>query len=753
MRPKVCDREKITLAFKNRYLKKNGDYCQLFWYASADIKRRLIYAVANDVSELEDARELLRQSEELLQRAGEMAKVGGWEVDLEQMLPIWSDEVCRIHDRPPGYVPDLTEAINYYTPDARPVVEKAVQQGIETGGTWDLELPMITAKGRHIWVRAQGTARMEEGKAKRLFGTFQDITDRKQATIALEANERALQSLTETMADDTRSLDEKIQAIMRIGLDTLGLQSSIVSEVQGDRYVIRHSLSDGDPIPVGAEFALSETYCSIVLKAKGPITIADMGTSPHREHPCYEKFGLSSYLGTPLIVDGEVYGTLNFCSPTSRAPFADRERELVRLFAQWVGNEMGRLRALDALARAKDMAEVASRAKSRFLASMSHEIRTPMNGIIGTSELLLQTPLTRDQRGLIDTIRDSGDVLLALLNDVLDSARIEEGKFEFNVTNLDLKETLGTAVQLFGPSATKKALSLRYSYDEGVGRFFKVDGHRLRQVVSNLVSNAIKFTEAGDVKVDVKRLGAGVETHADALAPMNTKSPGVRWVEISVSDTGRGISTEEQTRLFQRFSQLDDSTTRRQGGSGLGLMISRQLVELMGGVIGVDSSPGEGSTFWVRVPLVSAENAAPKAVAEGIADLQGVRLLLAEDNKVNQKVAMALIERLGAQVDLAENGTIALEKWETNGDTYDAILMDCEMPEIDGYEVTRRIRAAETAQGKPRTNIIALTANAMDDDRRRCMEAGMDSFLSKPIRLQSLSDALQEILEAPVKAA
>ncbi len=377
-----------------------------------------------------------------------------------------------------------------------------------------------------------------------------------------------------------------------------------------------------------------------------------------------------------------------------------------------------------ALLEANEMAvraEAASRAKSEFLANMSHEIRTPMNGVLGMVQLLEDTPLTAEQAELLRTLKNSAHYLLGLLNDILDLSKIEAGKMELERIPVNLHEIAHEVVALFGGRASEKGLVLHAQIDPNTPEWVAGDPVRLRQIVANFISNAIKFTEQGEVKL--------------ILMPSATYPQGV-W--IGVQDTGIGVPTEKLDSLFEAFTQSDSSTTRKYGGTGLGLTICKKLAELMGGRIGAESEVGVGSLFYVDLPLPAVQP--PQAQAEpDKAELPeafpNARILLVEDNEVNRKVATRLLGKLQVQVEVAVNGLEAVQKATANA--YDLILMDCQMPEMDGYEATRVLREQGVA-----TPIIALTANALEGDREKCLACGMNDYLSKPIQAEKLREAL-----------
>lgn len=645
-----------------------------------------------DVTERREAEQQLERQRRQLAEAQSLARLGSWEWDIAADRIEWSDQLCRLYGQEPGGLLTFESFMEHTHPDDHALIRQVVGDAYASGEAFGFEHRIVRPDGTVSFVYGRGEVVCDpQGVPVRMLGTGQDITDLKQAYLAVEAGQRQNRMIVESAHDSFVAIDEtgKIVDWNPAAETTFGwTRSEALGRMLVDTIVRaedRQVYLDGLKDLFRSDFA--------VLAGKRLEQ-----TARHRDgHEIPVEFTISAI-------------------PTSRgltlnAFLRDRTTQML---------------AESAIADARDAALDASRLKSDFLANMSHEIRTPMNGVIGMAGFLLDTELTPQQRGYASTVQTAGEALLSVINDILDFSKIEAGKLSLELTDFKIPALATEVASILGSAAQHKGLKLTTTVDDGLSEAVIGDPGRLRQILINLLGNAVKFTECGDVQLKVWKVGTDGAN---------------RMVRFEINDSGIGIADAAQDQLFQAFHQLDSSLTRTHGGTGLGLVISRQLVDLMGGEMGVASELGRGSAFWFTVPLPLAV----AAISESIEPVRynrgtGGLVLVAEDNEINQIVAVAMLEKLGYRADVVATGVDAVEALPTKD--YVAVLMDCQMPLMDGFEATRRMRRDQGSAHH--TPVIAMTAGAMNGDRERCMEAGMDDYISKPVRTDELGRMLHK---------
>jgi signal transduction histidine kinase/CheY-like chemotaxis protein len=671
-----------------------------------------------------------------------------------------------------------------------------------------------------------------------------------------------LNGLYQITSDNNLSYKQKMDALLGFGLDFFQLDLAIISEIKDKKYIVLHGISPDNSLQVGTTFEVNETYCLHTLAANRALSFHQAGKSHIAQHPCYLNFGLESYIGAPLLVEGKRFGTINFSASAARTqPFNAEEHDFVKLLSHWVGNEIARNEKLTLLqeqqkkmVRQQDILEqmgqlagvgawevdlinekvywsaetkkiheveadyepdlataltfykegdsreritllvekaikqgghfsgefeivtqkgrtkwiaskgradiengqcvrligafqditeqmysrvqlenrhkelsLALESRSLFLANMSHEIRTPINGVLGMLQILETSDLNSEQQRFLGLAKDSATSLLGIISDILDFTKVDSGKLTLEELPVKLNQLLNNCVDIFNPLAMEKSITLTKKFASTQKINAITDPTRLRQICSNLLSNAIKFTHQGQVTI---------ATH------LTFNDNNQATLTITVKDTGVGISEQQKAQLFSPFNQADDSTTRKFGGTGLGLSITRKICQLMGGDIDVESIPNKGSTFTANIKVEVLENEKQKPNSADLEskskDLSKLRILIVEDNEINQVVIGEMLKQREIAYDIVNDGleALAILDHETKHERYfSLILMDCQMPNMDGYQATQHIRKLLTPVAT--IPIIALTANAMSGEREKCFACGMNEYLSKPVE-QSL---------------
>ncbi len=772
-------------------------------------------SIRTDISAQKLTEQRLRASEALLDGAGRVAGIGGWNLDIDTGHIVWSAHMKRIHEADIDYCPTLKEWLNFYTPQSRPRIERAVFESIQRGTEWDLELELITRGGRAVWVRSVCIVECEDGRPVRLLGSTQDITATKLTERALTYERDLMASLLETLPEQIFFKDRN-GTFLRVNAGMArchGLKNTREAVGKSDadyfpaEYVSRNAeierqiMNSGEPVieleeqtpwrdrppmwnlttkmPLydtedrivgtfgisrditrrkSVESQLQETSTRLGIAADsagiGVWEFVAADKSLHWDEWMYRIYGIQMAPGVQSYevwterlhpddrarCEGEIAAALRGekeFSSEFRIVRPDGEIRHVKAAARTRLDARGdpeRLIGVNfdvtELTEARYKAEHANRAKSQFLANMSHEIRTPMNAVIGLSYLLAQTRLEPEQREFLSKIQVSSQLLLAVINDVLDLTKIEAGELIVERAVFSPYSVLRKISDVMEVEARSKGIGFNIEVAENLPIALQGDATRLNQILTNLLANAVKFTEKGAVTFRVSRL---------------EDTPAGATLSFVIKDTGIGIAPDAQARLFAPFAQADASITRRYGGTGLGLSIVKSLVNLLGGDVQLNSTPGVGSEFTVilKFGIASADSLKsemPFPIPPGEYALSGVRVLLVDDSDINLDVTKRILEVHGAQVSLAHNGLEAFEHLLAQPQGFDVVLMDVQMPLLDGYKATRRIRAELALVDLP---IIALTAGALSSERQHAMAAGMDDFIIKPFNATALARIVQ----------
>ncbi len=694
-----------------------------------------------DITEFKRAEEALRESEARLRSHMENTPMAVIEWDKDFIVTRWSGEATRIfgwssEEAIGKHIADLNlifeDDLHIVARTITQLTDGVTRQVVSTNRNYTK-----TGAVRHCtWYNSVLIGRDE--RMSSVLSLVLDITDRKRAEDCLDLQAETASWL---LASDSpqQIVDLLCKKVMKF-LDCHTFFNFLVDEKEG-----RLHLNACAGIPEEEKQKIEwldygVAVCGCAARDACRIVAEDIPNSPDPRTELVKSYGIQAYGCHPLMVQDRVLGTLSFGS-RSRASFSSDDLALMKAVADLVAIAMERKLAEEELRRAKDAAEAANRTKSQFLANMSHELRTPMTGVLGMLDLALAGQIDAKQREYIGTARKSAGSLLRILNDILELTKIEAGKFSMENKPFSLQECLSGAMEILIPEARRRGLLLSFTIADDVPPIVVGDHLRLRQVLTNLAGNAVKFCEQGKIELLVKTREKSANGKIDLI--------------FSVTDTGIGIPDDKKELLFKPFSQVDESDTRRYGGTGLGLAISKEIVERMGGTITCESQEGIGSTFTFSIPmeeapaerlteLAQAPSQSTESIAANSGETKRARLLLAEDDHVIRHILGEMLKLSNYDLEIAENGRKAVDMWRTGG--YDLILMDVQMPFMDGFAATRAIREEELAHGLGHTLIVAMTAHAAMGDEQRCIDAGMDAYVSKPIDLKASIALIGELI-------
>jgi signal transduction histidine kinase/CheY-like chemotaxis protein/PAS domain-containing protein/HPt (histidine-containing phosphotransfer) domain-containing protein len=714
-----------------------------------DVARSLRHAACQNGLEVELAGE--RAKSRWIEETG---RLGSWEMDGAGRVE-WSDGVRRIFGDDGRLTEDFMSLRQFVLPEDREIFDQANKATFEQGWPLDFEYRILDGAGKvrhlHLHRRVEGGS---GDTVTRAYGLVRDVTAEREFENFLFRRDAVIQVVGSFAGRFLREPDW--ESGISNALSALGKASDVTrvflfrkasSRDDQAALTMTHEWAApgvdpllGRPEVEDKDFSQYAQWRASMLRRR--VVVGNVRSFRSDEQSLFRLFGAKSVMVVPIFVGRHWWGFIGFSEHRKERDWQPVEIESLTMVADIFGSAILRRRMEEKLVAANSLAEEAktmaldaSRAKSRFLANMSHEIRTPISGILGLAEMIITTGLTSEQRKNMDMIRGAARSLLGIVNDVLDISKIEAERMELAPEDFDLRTLMETVVGPFMPQADQRGLLLRHRVDPDAPARVHGDPDRLAQILVNLLGNAMKFTERGLVELTVK---------------VAVREPERTCLLFTVRDTGAGIPADKLEAVFDSFTQVDNSVRKKHQGTGLGLTIARELVEMMDGVIRVDSEPGEGTTFtftaWFGMPR-KAEAEAPKGASPMPRGLH-LNLLLAEDNPLNQKFLTHFLTMFGHTVTVAGNGLEALEVLRRRGREIDLVLMDIQMPEMSGIEATRAIRESDGRAFDPAIPIIALTAYAMKDDRERMTRAGMDDYVSKPVDMKELSTAIARNMPA-----
>ncbi|MEM9326760.1 MAG: PAS domain S-box protein [Bacteroidota bacterium] len=706
---------KATTNFECRVKKRNGEYIWVETYAKvirgAGDQIIGFHTSARDISDRKrDANNLSLLIENTTDAV--------WAVDLEHRFIYFNSVFGSFYKKHTRQYPQIGQKLDWQLLITNPSDRERAHflNDAMKGKKNTQEVAFSLADGLMVYENSASPILNEEDDVIGVSVFSRDITDgfiEKERVHRYQLGLRLLNDFASQSVPLSTLFPMALQAIC----DHLEMPLGVISQIDGEAYRILYC-SDPNPTDFdpGASYRLESTYCQLVKYNESVVLIDEATGWEYGGHPCFEPLTIQAYLGAPIKLEDKVIGTVNFVSKKARGEaFTEYDGEFMKLFANWISTELMKEKTFRSLEREKERAEAASVAKANFLSMMSHEVRTPLNGIIGTTHLLLSNCRSdRDARHL-EILKKSGDHLQAIVTDILDFAKIEEGKILLERTEFNLRELMESVIANYQIHAEEKKLSLELDYDDNAGSFYFGDPVRLNQIFHNLTNNAIKFTEEGGVTLQCRRVSR--MAHHDHLL-------------IEIKDTGIGIAKSQHAEIFSVFSQADDSITRKFGGSGLGLSITKKLLELMGSQIELESEPGKGTTFRFQLAMKQGQGQGLSdrrfAAVEG--NLSG-RVLIVEDNLFNRVIAKDFLRSWGLDTVEAPNGkeaTLVLQEQDI-----DLVLLDIQMPILDGYATAKWIRSQKEKKFQL-LPVIALTASALIEVQSQVYESGMNDFLTKP---------------------